>query len=255
MPLDEKKPFSLSNMQLFLRYPGLVFGVFKDGKTGGMRALFNLVRRMLSQTDLVEIENCLHASLYRRDLICPNSLRSLNGSANLWSIIIYYLCRITKPEIVVETGVLSGRSTTLVLQALRDNNRGFLYSIDIGIPNHSYKTNAGIHTDKYEKEELAWLVPEELKKKWQLLIGNSREVLPTLLSRLQKLDLFLHDSEHTYETMTFEFNLAWGYLSKGCYLIADDMNWNEAWNDFIRKVGEYGRVNTIMETLGIVQKW
>jgi hypothetical protein len=33
------------------------------------------------------------------------------------------------------------------------------------------------------------------------------------------------------------------------------MNWNEAWNDFIRKVGEYGRVNTIMETLGIVQKW
>jgi len=35
------------------------------------------------------------------------------------------------------------------------------------------------------------------------------QVLPPLLADLEPIDLFLHDSDHTYENMSAEFDLAW----------------------------------------------
>ena len=50
--------------------------------------------------------------------------------------IVYATVRILKPSIVVETGVASGVSTTLILQALSLNGKGQLYSIDILTSTH-----------------------------------------------------------------------------------------------------------------------
>ena len=47
---------------------------------------------------------------------------------------IYLLVRSLKPETVVETGVCYGASSAYILQALKDNGRGVLYSIDLGNP-------------------------------------------------------------------------------------------------------------------------
>ena len=44
------------------------------------------------------------------------------------------------------------------------------------------------------------------------LIGDSTEVLPQLLARLERIDLFHHDSLHSYEHMMWEYNAAFPRL-------------------------------------------
>ena len=55
---------------------------------------------------------------------------------------------------------------------------------------------------------VGWLVPENLQKRWILRLGYAREVLPQLKKEMDSIDIFLHDSLHTYEHMTFEYEFA-----------------------------------------------
>jgi predicted O-methyltransferase YrrM len=81
------------------------------------------------------------------------------------------------------------------------------------------------------------MVPPELRDRWQLVLGRSQDALPPLLERLAGIDLFMHDSEHSYECMSFEFASAWSALRPGGVLIADDVNVNSAWGEFTSEVG------------------
>ena len=45
-------------------------------------------------------------------------------------VVLYAVCRIRNPGIVVETGVASGVSSSYILCALENNEHGELYSID-----------------------------------------------------------------------------------------------------------------------------
>jgi hypothetical protein len=83
--------------------------------------------------------------------------------------------------------------------------------------------------------EPGWLVPKELHSLWELKLGRSSEVLPTIDS---KVDIFYHDSEHSYENMTFEYEWAYSHLKEGGILASDDVTWNEAFSDFARKHGD-----------------
>src|SRR6266849_2616743 len=58
------------------------------------------------------------------------------------------------------------------------------------------------------------------------------ETNPQLARELPSLDLFTHDSLHTYEHMKFEFEQAFPFLRPGGILIADDALWNDAFWDF-----------------------
>ena len=62
------------------------------------------------------------------------------------------------------------------------------------------------------------------------------KVLPKLLRRLGCIDLFLHDSRHTYKTMMNEYNVVWPYLRQGGLLLSDDVIENDAFIDFADKV-------------------
>jgi len=42
----------------------------------------------------------------------------------------------------------------------------------------------------------------------------------------------MHDSEHPYECMIFEYEEAWKYLKSGGLLVSDDINWNSVFGDF-----------------------
>ncbi len=140
--------------------------------------------------------------------------------------VVYAVVRTLRPKVVVETGVASGVSTTLILQALSLNREGELYSIDM--PN--LDPLARLPNGK----EPGWLVPEDLRKRWHFILGLSRDKLGPLLQELGSIDLFLHDSEHSYENMLFEFELAWSFLKKGGVLLADDITANNAFKDFVR---------------------
>lgn len=47
---------------------------------------------------------------------------------------LYVLCRISRPGVVVETGVGPGVSSTFILRALQRNRSGSLISIDLPVP-------------------------------------------------------------------------------------------------------------------------
>ena len=151
---------------------------------------------------------------------------------------LYIILRIVKPEIVVETGVAAGMSSAFILKALKDNGMGVLYSIDL--PNYelNYFPKLGIRPVAIlpEGKKPGFAVPGELKKRWFLKLGKSRETLPFLLEKVGEVSTFLHDSEHTYENMMFECCAVWPYLSKKGLLMLHDVGWNSAFKDFSKKV-------------------
>jgi predicted O-methyltransferase YrrM len=155
---------------------------------------------------------------------------------------LYRLVRELRPKVAVETGVCNGVSTAFLLLALEDNGEGELHSIDLPeVAGEDYqegtfwdgKGGAVIPPGK----EPGWMVPRALRARWHLALGRSQDELPPLLERVSEIDFFMHDSEHSYECMSFEFRTAWDALREGGVLVADDVNVNTAWAEFGREVG------------------
>jgi predicted O-methyltransferase YrrM len=134
---------------------------------------------------------------------------------------LLYLCvRAVKPELVVETGVGAGFSTAYILEALERNNYGKLYSIDFF----------------EDGEQCGWIIPAYLKHRWKLIKGLSGEALDPLLDQLGPIDVFIHDSDHSYENMMCEFRTVWPFLRKEGVFLAHDVGRNEALFDFCCEV-------------------
>jgi hypothetical protein len=159
------------------------------------------------------------------------------GSAGLD---IYVLLRMFKPEVVVETGVEAGVSSSYILQALEDNNRGTLYSIDYRVPEGSFTESPALGLIPVEaipqEKETGFVIPESYRSRWVFKNGKSSEILPGLLKELGRIDVFMHDSLHTYENMMFEFSAVWDYLPKGGLLLSHDTDFNNAFKDFSSRV-------------------
>ena len=132
---------------------------------------------------------------------------------------LYMLVRALKPDIFVETGVSGGESSTFILQAMEDNKKGKLYSVDFP----QAIVEKGLTTISPEGTSSGWLIPDYLKHRWDLTLGKSEDVLPPLLKKLEKIDIFFHDSLHTYDHMLFEYNTCWDHLTDNGILISDDI--------------------------------
>ena len=85
--------------------------------------------------------------------------------------------------------------------------------------------------------EVGWLVPEKMRNRWTLILGDSKKELPKLLNSFDVVDVFFHDSLHTEEHILFELESVFPKLRRGCYLLADDVNeyWSLAFVDFCKK--------------------
>jgi len=169
------------------------------------------------------------------------------------AINLYNFIREEEPDIVVETGVCNGYSTAVILKALEENGSGKLYSIDL--PDFG-EENEDIWDEKGgwiipQSEEPGWLVNEELRKNWELVLGNSNEELPKLLSELNEIDVFIHDSEHSYQTMMLEYCVAWRHLKKDGKLISDDISSNKAFKQFS---SAQNTEKKLLGSLGIIEK-
>lgn len=188
------------------------------------------------QKYLDEFENKTELFTLIKSAAEKHQLGDLSGASRLLKSPVQYVAtRILKPSFVVETGVGIGISSMFYLEAMRLNKKGHLHSIDL--PRKSYEIPEGIHDDFMpENLETGWLVPTQLKNRWTLHFGNAKTELPKLLEELKEIDIFTHDSEHTYEFMMFEFETAWKYLKKGGLLLSDDINWNNSFNDYAKKM-------------------
>jgi predicted O-methyltransferase YrrM len=175
--------------------------------------------RFLAEEPLQLIEKEVaerQARLVKADLVPPSFHNARLGLARL----CYALCRAMQPEIIVETGVCYGVTSAFFLQALAINKKGKLWSIDLPPLPLSGVMETGA------------LIPDRLRSRWQLERGRTRRVLPQLASDLSALDIFLHDSLHTYRNMAFEFQTVWPRLRKGGVLLSDDVAMNRAFQNF-----------------------
>jgi predicted O-methyltransferase YrrM len=146
------------------------------------------------------------------------------GAAELYAVV-----RATKPRVIVETGVSSGISSAHILRALAANGTGTLHSIDL--PN--VQQGSGLPQGRTS----GWIVPDSLQRRWTLHIGDTRALLPEVLGTLDRMDIFLHDSDHSYEAMLWEYEQALPKLEYGGLLMSDDIHLHSAWDDFCTKHG------------------
>jgi len=146
------------------------------------------------------------------------------GMTNRWSAtnelaaIDYVTIKLLEPDIVVETGVWGGVSSWTMLHAMNEIGKGRLISIDFPTPNTELLPEVG------------YLVPDNLRDRWDLRIGFAEQLLPAVLAEVGLIDVFQHDSRHSYTNQLREYRTAWPYLSEGGLLISDDVS-NDALHD------------------------
>jgi predicted O-methyltransferase YrrM len=135
-------------------------------------------------------------------------------------ITLYTAIRICKPMVVLETGTAAGASATYILSAMEKNGCGFLYSIDAA----SDRTHIGC------------LVPDGVRSRLNICYGSSLLLIPEIAEKANGIDFFVHDSLHTYEHMTAEYELFYRHRGiAGGIICSHDILMSNAWDHFIRR--------------------
>ena len=167
-----------------------------------------------------------------------------------WPELLYLLVRAAKPRIVVETGVFDGVSSCVILQALQDNKDGQCISIDLPaveiIPGSTDRMSSKTLPPSHQP---GWIIPDFLRSRHSLRLGDSKQLLPKILQEHSTIDVFFHDSLHTFEHQMFEYDLAWRHLADGGLLLSDDIFWSSAFHKFCRaKAHPYQRLSQLGAT-------
>lgn len=173
-------------------------------------------------------------SIFRKR--CFESVYEFSVYRNL----LFYLVRVLKPRVVVETGVLHGLTSAWILKALDLNQNGKLISVDL--PRREWKKffpdkvmgpgSEGEGEDQFpEGVDPGWIIPDFLRKRWELKLGPSQHHLEACLST-GDVGLFIHDSDHSYEIMKFECKLALKMAPQAVHVI-DNFNMNSYFFEYL----------------------
>jgi predicted O-methyltransferase YrrM len=154
----------------------------------------------------------------------PDEPLSFYGASAGLLRLLTAIVKVTRPRVVVETGVALGHTTATMLRAMHENGTGHLYSIDL--PGVRYGTDRPVGE----------AVPKELHGRWTLELGDSRTLLGPLAAEVAPVDVFLHDSFHTYSSQRREYATMWPHLRSGGILASDDVR-NPAFPEFAAEVG------------------
>ncbi|MCK5269121.1 MAG: class I SAM-dependent methyltransferase [Spirochaetes bacterium] len=178
-----------------------------------------LATKILNEPSLTDIESSVREGTLQ---IQNNPAVRLSHSADInLARLCYVMCRAIRPRIVIETGVCYGVTSAFILKALEANQHGELHSIDLP------------PLARGGDEFVGSLIPDDLRHRWQLHRGTSKKILPNLLKQLGSIDIFIHDSLHTYQNMKFEFDTAAPFLTEQSVVIADDIDENRAFREWV----------------------
>ncbi len=186
--------------------------------TEGLAQLLGLDQRTVR--DVFEAETLRRLLLDLAEYEIPPQALAMGGAAFLEAC--YAVVRLTRPKVVLETGVAHGYSTAAILCALAENGAGELHSVDLPMLSHDVVAFTG------------GAVPADLRTSgsWELILGPDRRVLPRLLQRLGPIDFFLYDSDKSYDGMLRTWRLVWPHLRPGAVLVLDDIHTHDAFLDF-----------------------
>ena len=144
-----------------------------------------------------------------------NATKYLGYDSDLSNVlVIYILARLVKPKVIVETGVANGVSTYFLLNAIKYNDCGKLYSIDVS-------------------QDVGSILSINERVGWNLIILDSINAkgLRRKLSFLDNIDLFIHDSDHSYKWQKLEYSLALEKMAQQSFLLSDDVDSSYAFMD------------------------
>jgi len=133
---------------------------------------------------------------------------------------LYALTRWLRPTVIVESGGYVGMSSAFILKALADESLATskLFSVELD-----------------QACELGALIPDELRAASGGFVPM-RGRLEDFLKRNElpsSIDMFLHDSSHSYKHMIWEFCQFWPRLRDGGLLVSHDVQMNAAFPEFV----------------------
>lgn len=228
------KIFEASSRKVAFKHPVAAFRFFTGKKNALHRAIILDSAAYLFGDRFIKSkwESALD-EIEKYELVPPvvnaefvNAGNNLNTTFGKW---IYCCTRVFAPLTMIETGVAHGASSWIILNAMEKNGKGTLYSIDLPDQdtNEAYNFKASAKT--------GWMVPDALKQRWKLHLGDARIILPQLLNSLGAIDCFFHDSDHSYAHMQFEFDTVHAFLTEGGILLSDDVHKNAAFAEHVEK--------------------
>jgi predicted O-methyltransferase YrrM len=138
---------------------------------------------------------------------------------------LYALTRWRRPAVVVESGGFLGMSSAFLLKAL----------VDEGL------TTAKLYSMEWSEDcDQGALIPHELRSQFVPLRGKVEDFvrsdeLPSFI------DVFLHDSSHSYRHMLWEFRQFWRRLRDSGLLVSHDVHMNAAFPEFVAKTYAHDR--------------
>ena len=177
----------------------------------------------------IRTNNFMAEMIRRRDAFGSEGLMGALDCATL-----YALTRWQRPAIVVESGGFVGMSSAFILKAL----------VDEGL------TTAKLYSIEWSEDcEQGALIPDELRSASCGFVPMRGRVEDFLKGDQlpRPIDMFLHDSSHSYRHMLWEFHQFWPRLRDGGMLVSHDVNLNAAFSEFVAKTYAHdkktGRVN------------
>lgn len=196
-------------------------------------------KKIFDQLETSSLIEDLNKSINTNDVFHRRKFNNV-FELNVYRNFLYYLIKLIKPKNIIETGVFHGLTSLWILQALEENSYGTLTSIDL--PRRDWdkffpgRPMGGGHQGEDELPSdcnPGWIVPAKLRDRWRLMIGPSEKLLDEALEGLE-VDLFIHDSDHSYETMKFEVETV---LKKNneCFLVIDNFDHSNFIYEFLSK--------------------
>jgi predicted O-methyltransferase YrrM len=176
---------------------------------------------------------------YLRDITAKYHAHYAAGWVNLDdALFLYWLVRKLKPKTIVQTGVCNGLSAAFMMLGLVKNGpAGRLHAIDLPPVFNSADPGWAVKGKVYgvvipEGKSSGWIVPDAYRDRFEVWNGDAKELLPKMVDKVDVIDLFYHDSDHTYDHMMFEFREAKRKLKPGGLIVGDDVSWNASVWDF-----------------------
>ena len=155
-----------------------------------------------------------------KNLPISGGLKGSTGGGGGNEFILYYIVRLLKPNVVLESGVSAGISTRSILEALEKNKKGDLYSSDLQL-----------HLDK---KDIGILVTKELRHRWKLFDKGDEINLPIILDQINKLDIVYYDSAKSYSGKKIFFDRVLSNFTPKI-IIVDDIDRDYWFKDFTKK--------------------
>jgi hypothetical protein len=135
---------------------------------------------------------------------------------------LYALVRLLHPTHVVEVGVSSGVSSAYLLQALDRVGRGTLHSVDL--PKLETRPRTARRNPSWSLppgRSSGWAVPVPLRKRWDLRLGDKKDVLPRFAEETFPVGLFVYDVPHSEAQAARDFAAINRGFGPGTVAIAD----------------------------------